>query len=98
VVARYFPGDTPEDKPIKEEILAEATLDWTKSGPVPEPFLADLRSTLYITEYGQYKFNVRNAPDSRLWIDEFPVSDPPVTLARGNHALRLQVPVGKKMS
>jgi 4-amino-4-deoxy-L-arabinose transferase-like glycosyltransferase len=95
VVAHYFEGNAVEGKPVKEEILTQAAVDWTGTQPLPGTFTADLRSTLYATEYGQYRFSVHGAPGSVLWIDEFPVSDEALTLARGNHALRLQVPGGQ---
>jgi hypothetical protein len=57
-----------------------------------EPFLADLQSTLYIGNYGEYRFSMQGGRGSTLWIDEFMVGHEPITLARGNHALRLQVP------
>lgn len=91
VVARYFKGNTVEDKPAKEETLAQLAVDWTQTQPLNDPFVAEFRSTLYAQQYGSYRFGVRGAPVSTLWIDENPVSDPPLTLARGNHALRLQV-------
>ncbi len=92
VVARYFKGDTVAGQPVKEEALPRVVLDWTKAQPLSEPFVAELRSTLYASEYGSYRFSVHGAPSSALWIDENPVSDAPLTLARGNHALRLQLP------
>lgn len=96
VVTQYFEGDKVQGQPIKEETLPQAAVDWTLTSPLPVVFVADLRSTLHAPEYGQYRFSVRGAQDPVLWIDEFPVSDEPLTLARGNHALRLRVPGGKK--
>jgi 4-amino-4-deoxy-L-arabinose transferase-like glycosyltransferase len=92
VTAQYYQGSSVEGKPAKEETLTQASLDWTKAQPLSEPFIAELHSTLYATEYGSYHFSVRGAPDARLWIDENTATDAPITLARGNHALRLQIP------
>jgi len=92
VVARYFKGDAAEGQPAKEQALRQVALDWTEAQPLSGPFVAELRSTLYASEYGSYRFSVHGAPGSSLWIDENPVSDAPLMLARGNHALRLQLP------
>jgi 4-amino-4-deoxy-L-arabinose transferase and related glycosyltransferases of PMT family len=97
VVACYFEGNSVEGQPVKEEILTQAAVDWTGTQPLPGTFIAEFRSTLYAPEYGHYRFSVHGAPGSKLWIDEFPpfpVSEEPLTLARGNHSLRLQVPGG----
>jgi 4-amino-4-deoxy-L-arabinose transferase-like glycosyltransferase len=94
VVARYFEGNSVVGQPVREEILAQAAVDWTGTQPLPGTFIADLRSTLYAPEYGHYQFSVHGAAGSKLWIDEFPVSEAPLTLARGNHSLHLQVPGG----
>ena len=91
VTARYFQGSSVEDKPIKEETLPQISVNWTQAQPLAEPFLAELRTTLHILEYGSYRFNLRgSASETKLWIDENPVTDVPLRLARGNHALRLQ--------
>lgn len=92
VVARYVPRNSGQGEPVKEEILAQASVDWTRTRPMPEEFVASLSSTLYAPEYGSYQFSLPNAANAQLWIDEFAVGDGPVLLARGNHALRLQVP------
>jgi len=90
-IARYFRGDTVEGQPVKEESLRQIAADWTTTPPLAQPFVAELRSTLYASEYGNYSFSVHGTPSSALWIDENPVTDAPLTLARGNHALRLQL-------
>ncbi len=92
VVARYFKGDAVERAPVKEQVLTQIAVDWTKTRPLAEPFIAELRGTLYAQQYGGYRFSMLGAPGAALWIDENPVSDAPLTLARGNHALRMQVP------
>jgi hypothetical protein len=92
VVARYFPRNSGQGEPVKEEILSHASVDWTGIQPLSGEFIATLSSTLYAPEYGSYQFSVSGATDATLWIDEFIVNDKPVLLARGNHALRLQVP------
>jgi hypothetical protein len=95
IVARYFKGDSVEGKPVKEEVLTQIVMDWTKEQPLSEPFVAELQSTLHVSQYGSYRFSIRGAPNSLLWIDEYPVKDAPLTLALGNHKLRMQVPGSK---
>jgi hypothetical protein len=91
VTVRYFQGSSAEGKPVKEETLSQISLDWTNVKPLSEPFLADVSTTLHVSEYGSYRFSLPGSPaDAKLWVDENPVTDAPLTLARGNHALRLQ--------
>jgi hypothetical protein len=93
VTARYFTGDTVQAQAAKEETLPQLSLDWTAASPLAKPLVAELRTTLHITEYGKYRFSVRgDQAGTALWIDEYPVTDAPLTLARGNHSLRLQIP------
>lgn len=95
VVARYYSRNPGAGKPVKEEMLTQASVDWTETQPVSGTFLANLSSTLYAPQYGSYLFSLRGTPGSELWIDEFLVGKEPLTLARGNHALRIQIPGGK---
>jgi len=94
VDARYYPGNAVQGKPLKEEVLPKIALDWTDRQPLSAPFVAELRGTLYASEYGNYHFSIHGSPDAKLWIDEQPVGAGPAILARGNHALRVQVPGG----
>jgi hypothetical protein len=96
VTAQYFPNSAVEGPPLKEEMLSQASVDWTKSQPLSGAFTVALQSTLYAPEYGSYQFSVRGIPNARLWIDEFSVNHDPVVLARGNHKLRLQIPGGEE--
>lgn len=92
VVARYYSGDVVTGEPVKEEVLPQVALDWTTTQPLSEPFIAELRATLVLVEHGGYIFSLRGTPGAQLWIDENPVGDQLITLARGTHTLRLQVP------
>lgn len=92
VTAHYFAGSDVEGQPASKAILPQISVDWTQISPLPGTFSAELRSTLYVPEYGAYRFSLHGGSGSALWIDEFPVGAKPLTLARGNHALRLQVP------
>ncbi|HKG55203.1 MAG TPA: PA14 domain-containing protein, partial [Anaerolineales bacterium] len=91
VTARYFQGNSVEGKPVKEETLPQISLDWAQVQGAAKPIIAELRTMLHVSEYGSYRFSLRgDETGERLWIDENPVMDAPLTLARGNHALRLQ--------
>jgi PA14 domain/Dolichyl-phosphate-mannose-protein mannosyltransferase len=94
-VASYFQGDVAAGQPVKQEVVKQLSLDWSKSQPLAAPFVAELRSTLFIQQYGVYHFFIHGAPAATLWIDENPVDGAPVTLARGNHALRFEIPGGR---
>lgn len=96
VEARYYWGDTLQGSPVKEEVTAQVTLDWRQTQPLAGPFTAELRSTLFAQEYGDYRFQVRGDTPATLWIDENLVDNAPITLARGLHALRLQARGGAK--
>lgn len=96
VEARYYAGDTVKEIPDMEKVISNLEVDWTQIAPLPEPFTAQLRSTLVIQEYGEYRFTLRGDSSAALWIDENLVEDAPITLARGAHALRLQVGGGAK--
>lgn len=92
VTVQYFKGDGVEGQPEMEETLTQAAVDWSQGRPMAEPYTAELRSTLFAPEYGSYRFNLQGPPGAKLWIDENPVGDAPVTLARAAHTLRLQIP------
>lgn len=92
VTAHYFAGSDVEGQAATEEMLPQASVDWTQAPPLSGPFTAELRSTLYAPKYGPYRFSLHGGSGAVLWIDEFQVGEEPLTLARGNHALRLQVP------
>lgn len=94
VEAAYYPGADASGSPSAQGVLAQAAADWTETQPAPLPFVALLRSTLRVEEYGDYRFSIAGGPGAKLFIDGNPVSDAPVQLARGTHALRLEVPGG----
>ncbi len=96
LIARYYRGDAFEGTPIKEEAVPQLNLDWTKTQPVTGTFTAEFRGTLYVPTYGNYTFNLRGASDAQLFIDENPIGNTPLQLAKGNHAMRVRVRGGAK--
>ena len=95
VTASYFQGSSAEGKPVKQETVPQIDLNGIQAQAMTEPLLVKLQTTLHISEYGSYRFSLRAGQQGTLWIDENLVQDTPLTLARGNHALRLQIPGGK---
>jgi hypothetical protein len=91
VVVRYFNNDAFEGKPSKQDTLRQLSVDWTVRPPLTGTFTAELRSALYVEQYGAYRFTVRGAPNAALFIDENPISDTPIVLAKGNHAVRMRL-------
>jgi hypothetical protein len=91
---RYFVGDTVAGQPVKQEVVKQLAVDWSQSQPLATSYVAEVRSTLLVPAYGDYRFFVHGDPAGRLWIDGFPTTESPVTLARGNHAVLLVVPGG----
>ncbi len=90
VIATYRAGDSPTKR--RE---ARLEFDWTTNTPVPPPFAATLETTLVAPTYGSYRFRLQAPADSLLIVDGTPLavggSDGTVTLARGVHALRVEV-------
>ncbi len=90
VMATYRVGDSPTRR--RE---ARLEFDWTTSSPVPAPFDATVETTLAAPSYGTYRFRLQGPPSSLLILDGEPVTtaggDGEVVLARGVHALRLEV-------
>ncbi|MEP7199654.1 MAG: PA14 domain-containing protein, partial [Chloroflexota bacterium] len=91
LVARYFAGNNFEGAPIREEAIAALNVDWTQTQPVSGAFAAEFRGALYVATYGEYQLRVSGSPTATLFVDENSVSDAPMTLAKGNHALRVRV-------
>lgn len=96
VVAKYYKGAKAQGTPAKEEVISRVDLDWLHTQPLAESFTAELQSILFAQQYGVYLFQVRGDSFAKVWIDENLVGNAPITLARGAHALRLQVGGGVK--
>ncbi len=92
IEARYHLGTTVGDRAAREEVLAQLATDWTAAPPIGAAFSAEFTTTLYLSEYGSYRFSVRGPRNSNLTIDGWPVGSNPVVLAIGNHDLQLRVP------
>lgn len=92
IEARYHLAPTVGDRAVRNEVLPQLALDWTAAPPVGAAFSAEFRTTLYLSEYGTYQFDVRGPRKSSLTIDGWPAGSTPVVLAIGNHDLQLRMP------
>jgi 4-amino-4-deoxy-L-arabinose transferase-like glycosyltransferase len=94
-VALYYAGDAPAGRATLEQSISGIAVDWSESQPLEEPFLAEFRSTLFAPEYGEYQFSLHGSLDARLWIDEYEATAGALILARGTHALRMELTGGR---
>lgn len=90
VIATYRGPDAPV---VRREQRLE--LDWNTDRPLPPPFGATFETTLAAPVHGVYRFRVQATGDAALLVDGQPIAAPgrdgQVTLARGVHALRLEL-------
>jgi sugar lactone lactonase YvrE len=70
--------------------------DWSANQPLPAPFAATFETTLAAPTQGSYRFRVEAPGEAALLVDGAPIAGPgldgEVLLARGVHAVRLEVP------
>lgn len=95
VDASLFPDDSFGGDPITSVSLPEFAADWGAAPPAEAKgrrFAAEFRTTLYVPQYGVYKLSVTGAPDARVFVDEFGMTDAGSALGRGNHSLRVRLP------
>ncbi|MGD8585757.1 MAG: PA14 domain-containing protein, partial [Chloroflexota bacterium] len=100
--ASYWPGANPDGEPAFGRI--EQTIDtrWPAEAPLDQPFVAEWRGVLYAPEYGDYQLLLQSPGPVTLWLDGQALIESGAggeqrlsqTLARGNHALRLQARSG----
>ncbi|MBI5876027.1 MAG: glycosyltransferase family 39 protein [Chloroflexi bacterium] len=93
VAVRYYRGE-PAGTPAREEALSTLSFDWTRSTPLTGTFTAEFRATLHVADYDAYQFAMDGAPSAEIFVDENPAGAGAVTLAKGNHAVRVRVPPG----
>lgn len=91
-----YSSDDFSGESIKTFALPQIAADWSASMPeglANQTFAAEFRSTLYVPQYGQYKFVVSGATKAEIFVDEFKQGGEAMTLGRGNHALRVRISV-----
>jgi hypothetical protein len=93
VTARYGSGAD-----AVERVEAAVDFPWPARTPLSPPFETNLYSTLAVRTYGPYRFRLDGPPDAWVELDgERLVAggrEAQVVLARGTHALRVEVPSG----
>lgn len=101
MLASYYAAEgLPADAlgtPLTSERVPSAHTDWTTERPAPFPFVAEYTGVLRAPEYGIYDLRVEAPARAALWIDETQVLsgtgalEGALSLARGNHTLRLRL-------
>ncbi len=91
VLARYGPRET-----ALQRTEARLSFDWPSLAPMPAPFEASFEATLIAPAYGSYRIMLEGSSQARLRLDGDVVlvggQTGNVVLAKGPHALRLDVP------
>lgn len=90
-----YDNDSFSGAPTAGQSLPALAADWT--GGLPAELAGgakavEFRASLYVPQYGMYKFALRGAPNAEIYIDEFLVKADGMNLGRGNHALRVRLP------
>ncbi|MBI2941223.1 MAG: glycosyltransferase family 39 protein, partial [Chloroflexi bacterium] len=106
LAASYYAGLEWSGQPVRAERVSALDVDWTAQLPLTPPFSAEWRSTLATPLYGRYVFRLEAPEGSELLLDESPLvrvqaqggEEKAVILPKGNHALRLRVPVSAPTS
>jgi hypothetical protein len=100
VTIRYWLGDSPQGEPILIRDEKSIQADWANQPPVTAPFIAQLETTLYAPQYGDYELILHTPAAASLWLDEQQLlngeGEQRITLqlAEGDHALRIQASSG----
>jgi 4-amino-4-deoxy-L-arabinose transferase-like glycosyltransferase len=96
LVAVYRRGVDWSAEPALTRQEAQLSVDWRDGGPLELPFLAEWTGTLTAPEYGLYQLVLRAPSEAELYLDEVLLMEgegelsTEVTLAQGNHALRVR--------
>jgi len=100
VTVRYWPGDYLQGGPvlIQNEKLIRA--DWASQPPIAAPFIAQLETTLYAPQFGDYELILHSPDRASLWLDEQQVligsGEQHIIqrLAQGDHILKIEAHSG----
>jgi hypothetical protein len=101
--ANYWPDFGNEGEPEISRIEDTVNTRWTAEAPLEEPFVAEWQGVLYAPEYGDYQLLLQSPGPATLWLDGEAVIETEaggeqylaLTLAQGNHALRLSAEGGE---
>jgi len=99
VTFRYWMDDSLQGEPVLTQDEKTIQADWSKP-PVDPPFMAQLETTLYAPQSGDYELILRTPAAASLWLDEQPILNGSgkqhITrrLAQGDHVLRIEAKSG----
>jgi 4-amino-4-deoxy-L-arabinose transferase-like glycosyltransferase len=100
VTVRYWSGDSQQGEPVLTQDEKSIQLNWSDQPPIASPFNAQLETTLYVPQFGEYEL-ILNAPaGASLWLDQQPVLEGSgeqrviQTLAQGDHVLKIEAQSG----
>lgn len=95
--ASYYAGSAWQGAPMLTRKDETVNLDGSRL-PLPPPFSAEWRGSLFVPRYGTYLLALETGSGGQVWVDGAPVisatvglAESPLTLARGLHALRIRV-------
>jgi sugar lactone lactonase YvrE/4-amino-4-deoxy-L-arabinose transferase-like glycosyltransferase len=97
---RYFANASWEGQPAFVTRDAALRFDWTTAPLLPEPFSAEWAGVLHVETYGAHDFVLQSPGQAELLIGEQQVLtgtgvlSGSLTLAEGNHALRVRARAG----
>jgi 4-amino-4-deoxy-L-arabinose transferase-like glycosyltransferase len=100
VTIRYWLGDNPQGEPTLIRNEKSIRGDWLSNAPIASPFIAQLETTLYAPQSGEYELILHTPTASSLWLDEQLFlngsSQQRVTLrlAQGDHVLKIEAHSG----
>jgi 4-amino-4-deoxy-L-arabinose transferase-like glycosyltransferase len=96
LIATYRPGTDWAADPSLTRQEASLSANWTDADPMELPFLAEWRGAVTVPEYGTYRLVLRSPSESELYLDQALLLEGEgelsveVSLAKGNHALRVR--------
>jgi sugar lactone lactonase YvrE len=96
LMAYYYRSEKWEGEVALEHQEESLDLNWPDKAPWAGPFSVEWRGVLYAPYYGPYLLKLEAPAEAQLYLDENLLSDgsgvmaQEITLAKGNHALRVR--------
>ncbi len=101
VTVRYWSGDNLQGGPVLIQNKKLFQADWASQPPIAAPFIAQLETTLYAPQFGDYELILHSPDRASLWLDEQQVlngsGEQHITqrLAQGDHVLKIEAHSGE---
>ena len=92
---RYYRGPTEEKNLLGMEQVSNIDVDWRSKALPSLPLTVEWDGTLLVPTYGVYRLALQDSPFTRVYLNETPVivdqpnGEASLTLAQGNHRLRV---------